>query len=156
MRRRWDIDERGHGVADAAAQVPELERLRAAMLEPDWVTEQPDVHLLPHIERACVEQGWTVVRAEVVDAILDVEVRAPGARTPTAAAYTLLGTFAEPGTHVATTTHDVGREIAVTITTGVLEGDSEFAPHGHVVRLRVRTDQGGTAAVGGGRRRGGS
>jgi hypothetical protein len=139
VRRRWDIDERGHGVADAVAEVPELERLRAAMLEPDWVAEQPDAHLLPHIERASAEHGWTVTRADVVDAVLDVEVHAPGARSPTEAAYALLGTFAEPATHVATRTHDVGREIAVTVTTGVLEGDSRFAPHGHVVRLRVRT-----------------
>jgi hypothetical protein len=145
VRRRWDIDERGHGVAGAVAEVPELERLKAAMLEPDWVTEEPDLHLLPHIERASAERGWTVVRADVVDAALDVEVRAPGARNPTEAAYLLLGTFAEPATHVATTTHDVGREIAVTITTGVLEGDSHFAPHGHVVRLHVVTESSGTA-----------
>jgi hypothetical protein len=145
VRRRWDVDERGRGVAGAEGQVPELDRLRAAMLERDWVAEEPDAHLLPHIRRACAEQGWTVVRADVVDAILEVEVSAPGARNPTAAAFTLLGTFAEPGTHVATTTHDVGREIAVTITTGVLEGDSPFAPHGHVVKLLVTTESSGTA-----------
>jgi uncharacterized protein YihD (DUF1040 family) len=145
VRRRWDIDERGHGVADAVAEVPELERLRAAMLEPEWVTEEPDLHLLPHIERASAERGWTVVRADVVDAVLDVEVHAPGVRNPTEAAFLLLGTFAEPATHVATTTHDVGREVGITITTGVLEGDSHFAPHGHVVRLRVLTESSGTA-----------
>ena len=116
------------------------ELLKAAMLEPDWVTEEPDLHLLPRIERASAAHGWSVVRADVVDAVLDVEVHAPGARNPTEAAFLLLGTFAEPATHVATTTHDVGREIAVTITTGVLEGDSHFAPHGHVVRLHVRTE----------------
>jgi len=49
--RRWDSDERGHGVAGAAAAVPALDRLRDAMLEPDWLTEKPEVHLLPHSER---------------------------------------------------------------------------------------------------------
>ena len=110
------------------------------MLEPDWVAEEPELHLLPHIRRTCAEHGWNVARADVVDAVLEVEVQAPGAQTPTAAAFTLLGSFAEPATHVATTTHDVGREIAVTITTGVLDGESAFAPHGHVVRLRVLTE----------------
>jgi hypothetical protein len=28
----------------------------------------------------------------------------------------------------------------VVVTTGVLAGDSPFAPHGHTVRLYVRTD----------------
>jgi hypothetical protein len=145
VRPRWDIDDRGRGVAGAAAEVPALDRLRGAMLEPDWVTEEPELHLLPHIRRTCAEHGWSVVRADVVDAVLEVEVQAPGARNPTAAAFTLLGSFAEPATHVATTTHDVGREIAVTITTGVLDGDSRFAPHGHVVRLSVLTESSGRA-----------
>jgi hypothetical protein len=145
VRRRWDIDVRGRGVASAAGEVPALDRLRGVMLEPDWVAEQPELHLLPHIRRACADHGWSVRRADVVDAVLDVEVDAPGARNPTEAVFTLLGSFAEPATHVATTTHDVGREIAVTITTGVLEGDSHFAPHGHVVRLRVTTESSGRA-----------
>jgi hypothetical protein len=110
------------------------------MLEPDWVTEEPDLHLLPHIRRASADRGWTVQRAEVVDAVLEVDVVAPDARSPTEAAFLLLGTFAESSTHIVSTTRDVGREIAVTVTTGVLEGDSVFAPHGHVVRIRVSTD----------------
>ena len=32
---------------------------------------------------------------------------------------------------------DVGRDVEVVVTTGVLYGDSDFAPHGHVVRLRA-------------------
>lgn len=141
MRRRWDNDERGRGVAGAEWAVPQLERLRAAMREPDWVTEEPDLHLLPHIRRASADRGWTVRRAEVVEAVLEVDVLAPDARSPTVAAFLLLGTFAESSTHVVTTTQDVGREIAVTATTGVLEGDSVFAPHGHVVRIRVTTTE---------------
>src|SRR5262245_47604248 len=47
---RWDGDERGRGVASADGEVVELERLRAAMALPDWVAEEPDLHLLPHVE----------------------------------------------------------------------------------------------------------
>ena len=81
-------------------------------------------------------------RAEVVDAVLEVDITMLGgsARTPTEAAYQLIGTFAEPSTHVVETKRDVGQEVEVVVTTGVLEGDSDFAPHGHVVRLSVETE----------------
>ena len=112
------------------------------MLEREWVAEEPELHLLPHIRRACAERGWTVRRAEVVDAVLEVDIAmlGGGARTPTEAAYQLIGTFAEPSTHIVETKRDVGRDVEVVVTTGVLEGDSDFAPHGHVVRLSVRTE----------------
>jgi hypothetical protein len=110
------------------------------MLEPDWVTEDPDAHLLPHVQRLCDERGWELERAEVVDAALEVDVAAP--RTPTATpravAFAVLGTFAEASTHVVETSSDVGRDVEVLATTGMLEGDGFFAPHGHTVRIRAR------------------
>src|SRR5919199_6297223 len=48
--RRWDGDERGHGVANALSASHAVARLLEAMALPDWVAEQPEVHLLPHIE----------------------------------------------------------------------------------------------------------
>jgi hypothetical protein len=140
VRRRWDIDERGHGVASAAAAVPDLERLRAAMLEPDWVSEDPDLHLLPHVRRLCEERGWDVARAAVVDAVLEVEVVAPAAsvRSPREAAFCILGTFAEASTHVVEHATGVGKDVELLATTGMLEGDGVFAPHGHTVRIAVR------------------
>ena len=139
VRPRWDIDERGRGVASAAGAVPDLERLRLAMLEPDWVTEEPEIHLLPHIERLCAERGWKVSRADVVDAVLEVDVDAPRVTvaTPRAAAFTILGTFAEASTHVVERSTDVGRSVVLHATTGMLEGDGAFAPHGHTVLIRV-------------------
>jgi hypothetical protein len=136
----WDVDERGHGVASAAAQVPDLDRLREAMLVPDWVTEEADAHLLPHVERLARERGWAVERAELVDAVLEVDVAVPAATAlnATAAAFALIGTFAECSTHVVATRPDLGPDVEVLVTTGVLDGDSRFAPHGHVVRLTVR------------------
>ena len=91
MRRRWDIDERGHGVASAERSVPDLDRLRAA----------------------------TVTH-------------------PRVAAFAILGTFAESSTHVVEASPDIGREVVFGATTGVLDGDGPFAPHGHTARIRVR------------------
>ncbi len=51
--RRWDIDEIGHGVASGRPMRPELARLDAALDLPDWVAEEPEAHLLPHIRQAC-------------------------------------------------------------------------------------------------------
>ena len=140
MRRRWDTDECGRGVASAEGAVPDVDRLRAAMLEPDWVAEDPEAHLLPHARRLCAERGWEVARAEVVDAVLEVEVAAPAStvRSPTEAAYCLLGTFAEASTHVVARSADVGKDVVLFATTGMLEGDGVFAPHGHTVRIAVR------------------
>ena len=50
---RWDGDERGEGVADATGFVAGVFELVDAMRSPSWVAEEPGVHLLPHIERAC-------------------------------------------------------------------------------------------------------
>ena len=109
------------------------------MVLPDWVAEAPDLHLLPHVERICEANGWRVTRADVVDDVLEVEVVTGGESRGElrAAAFVLIGSFAEASTHVVATSRD-GSSVDVTATTGTLEGDSAFAPHGHVVRLSVR------------------
>ena len=139
--RRWDIDERGHGVASAEAAVPDLDRLRAAMLDADWVTEDPEVHLLPHVQRLARDRGWTIARAAVVDAVLEIDVEVPEGtwRSLREAGFAIVGTFAEASTHVVETKPDVGREVELLVTTGMLEGDGEFAAHGHLVRIAVRS-----------------
>jgi hypothetical protein len=65
--RRWDGDERGHGVTDGAALAPGVQRLLTATTQPDWVAEDPDAHLLPHLRRACGQPGspWTLRSAEL-------------------------------------------------------------------------------------------
>ena len=141
MRPRWDIDERGRGVASAEAAVPDLDRLRDAMLVPDWVAEEPDLHLLPHARRVCEERGWRLERAGVVDAVLELDIVTPEASAPPReAAFALLGSFAEASTHVVERGPDVGRDVELFATTGMLEGDGGFAPHGHTVRIRVRRE----------------
>ena len=103
------------------------------------VAEQPEAHLLPHVERLCRERGWKLTRSDVVDAVLEVDVSTPHAtvRSSREAAFAVLGTFAEASTHVVERPPDVGRATELVATTGMLEGDSSFAPHGHTVRIRV-------------------
>jgi len=76
----------------------------------------------------------------VNDATLDVEVVAAGAswRELREAAFGLVGTFAESSTHVVERSGDDRGSVELLVTTGMLEGDGAFAPHGHVVRIAVR------------------
>jgi len=106
---------------------------------PDWVAEAPDFHLLPHLERMCEEHGWRIARAGVADGVLEVDVTAAAQSRGElrAAAYVLIGSFAEASTHVVESIPD-DSSVEVTVTTGMLEGDGAFAPHGHVVRLSLR------------------
>jgi hypothetical protein len=135
MRRRWDTDERGRGVASAEAYLEHGDALRAAMVEPDWVAEEPDMHLLPHVRRFCEAsevlslEDWSIEDGVLV---LDLSSERSGGERH-AAVFALLGTFAEPATLVRQLVQD--REYVVV--TGVLEGDSVFGPHGHTVHLRV-------------------
>lgn len=139
MRRRWDVDDRGRGVASARAFAGHADALRAAMVEPDWVAEEPEHHLLPHVRRFCARSAVLDLHAWTVDeGVLVLELAFAGGdwRARREAVYALLGTFAEPATLVRELVAD--REFA--IVTGVLDGDGEFAPHGHTVLLRVRGD----------------
>ena len=69
-----------------------------------------------------------------------VEVVAPAEsrRDLRGVAFALLGAFAELSTHVVEEANDARDELEVVVTTGILASESGFAPHGHVVRLRIR------------------
>jgi hypothetical protein len=141
MRGRWDIDERGHGITDARWLAPDAEALLAAITAPDWIAEDPDAHLLPHLERAVAEptSPWQLARWRDEAGVLVLELRWQGdtARGLRADAFALLGEIAEAATLVrerptmdGMTTFD--------LVTGMLDGDGAFATHGHTVRLIVR------------------
>lgn len=138
MRRRWDIDERGSGVADARHLVPAAETLVGFMAEPEWVTEEPDAHLLPHIRRAASRLPLEEVATAIDDeGVMLVELRWTEPWDYGAvviAGFALLGSFAEQMTYVR---RDEGSD-AVTLetVTGVVDGGA-FAPHGHTVRIRI-------------------
>jgi hypothetical protein len=52
--------------------------------------------------------------------------------------FALVGTSAESSTHVVETKPDVGREVELLATTGMLPDDGDFDAHGQVVRIAVR------------------
>src|SRR5260221_9955645 len=52
--KRWDTDSRLEGVADASVFAAALEELAVLARRPGWVTEEPGVHLVPHLRDANV------------------------------------------------------------------------------------------------------
>jgi hypothetical protein len=53
MAKRWEDDDRGQGLGDAARLVEGATELVAAFRESAWVAEQPELHLRPHVETWC-------------------------------------------------------------------------------------------------------
>jgi len=139
---RWDGDETGRGIAGAGHLTGPVDALRVAMVQPDWVAEDPEAHLLPHI-RSGLPDGVRITGTEVSDAgelVVTLEVAHVAEDRPKAnvrsLAYRLLGTFAEPSTFVEERPVEGGAEFVVV--TGLLEGQTRFLPHGHTVRLVIR------------------
>ena len=153
MERRWDIDERGRGIGDGRRLVPGARELVDALELPDWVAEEPEAHLLPHLERACAAQGSPLElesAAALPDAAYEVRLRWRGregdARSARAAAFALIGVVAESATYVRQRregdTDDIDRpvagdELVFEVGTGMLDADTHFAGHGHALLLRV-------------------
>ena len=140
-RRRWDTDERFVGVADAATASADLDRLRSMTAVEGWVTEDALAHLGPSCEAAAAMLGFELVRMAVVDDVLEVDIRVPERdepRAPRIAAYGLIGSFAEGSVHVRESR--VGPDVVLDVVTGVMPGDSAFATHGHLVRVRILID----------------
>jgi hypothetical protein len=148
MAPRWDGDERGDGVADAARLVPGAGELLAAFGEPNWVTEQPEVHLLPHVEAWCQRDR----RLAVIDAYTDDtgafvlnlgwNGASRGVGRARAAAFSLIGSFAESATYVrqrrvASDSGPSAMMLQFEVGTGELAPEAGFAPHGHVVLITV-------------------
>ena len=68
MAARRDGDERRLGIGHAAQLVTGASELVAAFRQPNWVAEQPEVHLLPEVEAWCQsDQGLALT-----DAYIDV------------------------------------------------------------------------------------
>jgi hypothetical protein len=140
--RRWDGDERGRGVADASALADGARDLLEAMVEPDWVAEEPEAHLLPHLRRAC-EQASSALQLEHArvedDGSLFVALCWRGEREDRggarAAAYSLIGQVAEAASYVRERRE--GDAVVYEVATGMLPSDTSFAPHGHVLTLRI-------------------
>jgi hypothetical protein len=144
---RWDGDERGDGVADATQFVDGAEELIAAMRRPNWVAEQPEAHLLPHLERACESLPLRILDARVSDdGRYDVRLRwigdEPGIGLIRAAIFGLLGGIAEPASYVrqrrTASSGDSGEALTFDVVTGIVD-EVPFKPHGHTLRFSVTT-----------------
>lgn len=140
-RRRWDIDERGHGVASGIELSPNVEELGDAMKGTGWVTEEPEAHLLPHLEAACSMPGspWAISSWSIDDAVLVIELTWGGPwgtwDVLRADAFSFLGLVAEHTTHIRQRT--IEDRVEFEMATGTLTGETPFVPHGHLVRLRI-------------------
>jgi hypothetical protein len=143
--RRWDGDERGDGVADAAQFAAGADELVAAMRRPNWVAEEPEIHLLPHLERACEPLPLRILDARAApDGAYDVQLGWAGDHAGIgvlrASIFGLLGGIAEPATYVRqrrTGTGEGSQEVLTfEVVTGIVD-DDPFKPHGHTLRLTV-------------------
>jgi hypothetical protein len=142
-RPRWDPDDRGIGVGDARAHIDHLDRLRDAAATDGWVAEDPVKHLLPHLEGAVpAGSDWAIDATTDPDGTLVVDLRwtrhvGPDQQTVRAIAYALIGSVAEASTVIHQRPGAAGPEFD--IVTGLLADDTEFATHGHTLRLRFTT-----------------
>lgn len=139
--RRWDTDTVGHGVADGAAFAPGVQKLLEALHLSRWVAEDPDVHLLPHLDRICAasDSPWRLVTAVFAGGVYDVTLEwshqdANLARLR-ADIFSLVGAIAEGATYVHQQVTD--DQITYAVVTGLLDGETHFRGHGHLVRFRV-------------------
>jgi hypothetical protein len=143
-RRRWDVDERGVGVADARRWEPLIAGLAGAAGEDGWVAEAPELHLLPHLERATADGPVAIRRSSTdLDGTFVVELDWVGSAEPTRrelreVLFGLVGLIAETRTLVHEPADAGGRELEVL--TGSIDADGRFAGHGHTIRLRVAID----------------
>ena len=116
--------------------------MAAEMRVDGWLTESPERHLRPKLDRwlgrraewdllasAVTEEGWWEVRARWRDggngSIRDLR----------AAAIGLVGSFAESTTFIRQT--EVDGVVSFEVTTGQPGDPAGFAAHGHLVRLMV-------------------
>ena len=138
---RWDGDERGDGVADATRFLAGATELIAAMRRPNWVAEQPELHLLPHLEQACKPLPLEILEARTMEdgsyeVQLDWTGDEPRVGAIRATIFSLLGGIAEPSTYVRQHRTDVA--VTFDVVTGIVD-DVPFKPHGHTLRLSVAT-----------------
>ena len=143
---RWDGDERGEGVADANAFANGAVELIDAMRLPKWVAEEPERHLLPHIERACETLPFEIDGTRVApDGAFELRLRWTAQEQAVgqsrAAVFALVGSFSEVSTYVrqrriAAGDAGEGETLLFEVVTGIL-GDGVFSPHGHTVRISV-------------------
>ena len=142
---RWDDDERGEGVADASQFAEGASELIAAMRRPNWVAEEPELHLLPHLRRACEALSFRILEAHTSDdGVYDVQLCWTGDEVGVgalrASIFSLLGSIAESSSYIrqrrnGTDDGSIGM-LTFEVVTGMVD-ELPFKPHGHTLRLSV-------------------
>jgi hypothetical protein len=137
--RRWDTDELQHGVGDASAFLPSITQLAGLAGSQDWVTENPEAHLLPGLRALTDGTGLSITSVEVdPDGALVVCLESAGMKSRRElrqAVWALIGGVAELTTHVRER-HTEGF-VGFDVVTGIPPGDGPFATHGHTLHLRI-------------------
>jgi hypothetical protein len=139
---RWDGDETGHGMADGSAFAPDVRRLLDEMALPDWVTEAPEAHLLPHLRAAteAPDSPFAIESAELDGSVFVVRLRrATGASLGEIRRdlFALIGEVCEPATVVVQ--RETVDSVEFDVTTGMVRGQTPFEKgHGHLIRFVVR------------------
>jgi hypothetical protein len=138
VERRWDTDERGRGIADATPLRPWVDELLDLVTTADWVAEDPEAHLLPHLERQIgADPGVRLARTRVADGVLELDIELGSAASRGAIrelGYRLVSAVAEGVTFVRQ--HGDGVTSTFEVVTGTPPG-AHFATHGHTLRIRV-------------------
>ena len=140
-RQRWDTDDRFRGIADGSAFAAPIDELAGLARRPDWIAEEPDLHLVPHLRdvEASGASGVRLVRTTGgADGVLTVELeRASEASYGEIRrhAWMYIGAIAELATSVRENRD--GDQITFDVVTGVPDDGGRFASHGHAVRLVV-------------------
>ena len=140
-RRRWDDDARGIGTGDARAWRRLVETLATVVDEEGWVAEEPELHLLPHLE-AATAAGPLAIHGTRTDAdatfVVDLDWVGHGEPSRLAirsALYALIATVAETITVLHEPPAAQGRVLEVLSGSG--GDDGPFAGHGHTIQLVV-------------------
>jgi hypothetical protein len=138
-RKRWDTDARFTGVADAGVFADAVQELAQLSRRPGWVAEEPDVHLVPHLQNASVPGVRVLACHTGDDGVLNVSAEhGPGdsRREIRTQAWALLGHIAEPLGSVHE--HRAGDAVVFDVITGMPSQSGPFATHGHTLRLSLR------------------
>jgi hypothetical protein len=137
-RKRWDTDDRFAGVADASGFAAAVEELAELARRPGWVTEEPEVHLVPHLRDASItglQLGECQTGDDGVLAVSATYHPDASRRDIRQRAWALLGTIAEPASSVRE--HADGNTVVFEVVTGIPDGSRPFASHGHSLRLTL-------------------
>jgi hypothetical protein len=161
VAKRWDSDERGTGVGDARRLLEGAMQLTEALSRPGWVAEQPESHLLPNLSAwiSAISNNLEIVSTALgTDGSFEVELRWTGRprdmRSVRGQVFSLIGQVAEGATYVrqrSPTGGDAGGVheqpgsdvVSFEVATGMLEDDTTFASHGHVLLIKVTGVSGG-------------